>query len=102
MSGLTRRPRRTLIGERRLRGKVLWQQRFSLGPATASGSAATPSAGATPERIRQIRRELAAGTYLGNNAEQKLMAVVDGLLSDMTDFRRKSAVQLAPLSAIAV
>ncbi|HOO16786.1 MAG TPA: hypothetical protein PLU99_06725 [Phycisphaerae bacterium] len=45
---------------------------------------------------------MAAGTYLGNNAEQKLMAVVDGLLSDMTDFRRKSAVQLAPLSAIAV
>jgi len=102
MSGLTRRLRRTLIGERRRhRGKVLWQQRFN-HRADAPVLPPRQRPGATPDRIAQIRRELAAGTYLGNNAEQKLMAVVDGLLSDMTDFRRKSAVQLAPLSAIAV
>ncbi|GEM_PF-1643477 len=102
MSGLTRRLRRTLIGERRRhRGKVLWQQRFN-HRADAPVLPPRQRPGATPDRIAHIRRELAAGIYLSSNAEQKLTAVVEGLLSDMTNSRRDGEMHRTPLSAIAV
>jgi hypothetical protein len=47
---------------------------------------------ATPERMAEIRRDIAADVYLRKDTERQIAAVVNGLLRDMmTDLRQASA-----------
>jgi hypothetical protein len=80
---------RTPFGQRRQCGELLSEQELTTTSSPPCVGAPIRHTPVSAKRVAQLRRDIAAGVYLRKNTEQKIAAVVDGLLREMVADNRQ-------------